>query len=845
MLKYVAFVCLTGLSMTAIAQKKSDTPPATGSTVASTATPSTPPKQGPKPYKEVITDKAKTQKGLFTVHKIEDKYYFEIADSVMGHDIMAVTRFVKTTANAGFGGEEANRQMIRFEKGLENKVFLRSVTIVNYSADSTKPMFQAVKNSNLDPIIGVFDMKAVRKDTSVVIDVSDYFKGDNQVFSIDPQTKNRYKLTSLMSDRSFVQNMKAYPINIEIKTLRTFGVTPPSPVPSTTPSISLPAGVDAGVVTMEFNTSLIMLPKNPMRKRYFDNRVGYFANGYTVFGEDSHKTEHEVFAVRWRLEPKNAQDAELQKKGTLIEPKKPIVFYIDPATPKKWRKYLIDGINDWQSSFEQAGWKNAIRGEEFPENDSTMSLEDARFSAIRYFAADIENAYGPNIHDPRTGEIIESHIGWYHNVMNLLHKWFFIQTAAANPAARKPKFDDELMGQLIRFVSSHEVGHTLGLRHNFGSSHATPVEKLRDKNWVAQNGHTSSIMDYARFNYVAQPEDGVTDFFPRIGDYDKWAIEWGYQYFADAKSAEDEKQLLNKQVVERVAANPRLWFGTEVNPYDPRSQSECLGDNNMKASEYGIKNLQRIVPNLITWTKEEGENYELLSQMYDQIFGQYRRYVGHVLKNIGGIYETPKNFDEVGSVYEPTPKDLQKDAVSFLNKQLFDTPNWLFDANVLNKIKPDQGLVSIGSLQEAVLASILSADRLGRVIETSNKLGVNGYSLDELMSDVKNCIWAELKIKKAIDLPRRNLQKVYVEKLISMLNPAPVPPQGGFNFYGFSVTPYPVADAKKSDIVSIARAYLIGLKAEIAATLPLVTDKMSKYHLQDVQFRIGQALEPR
>jgi ribosomal protein S18 acetylase RimI-like enzyme len=402
------------------------------------------------------------------------------------------------------------------------------------------------------------------------------------------------------------------------------------------PSVSLPAASVAGAVTLGLNTSILLLPKTPMKRRFFDKRVGFFADNYTVFSDSQQKVEDQTFAVRYRLEPKQ-EDLEKYKRGELVEPQKQIVYYIDPATPKQWRKYLIDGVNDWQKAFEQAGFKNAIVGKEWPENDSAMSLEDARYSVIRYFASDIENAYGPNVHDPRSGEILESHVGWYHNVMKLVHDWYMVQAAAVDPKARKMKFDDELMGQLIRFVSSHEIGHTLGLRHNMGSSSKTPVEKLRDKVWVEAHGHTASIMDYARFNYVAQPEDNISEagLFPRIGDYDKWAIQWGYAY-SDANE-EADKKASNKLIIDSLAKNPRLWFGGEGGNSDPRAQTEDLSDNAVKASEYGIKNLKHILAKLPEWTKEEGDKYDNLSQMYSQITGQFSRYMVHVLRNIGGV----------------------------------------------------------------------------------------------------------------------------------------------------------------------------------------------------------------
>ena len=842
-------VCLT---LSAQAQDKKGDAKAPAAAPTAPAKPAEAPKTGPKPYKEVITDKAKTTKGLFTVHKVEDKFFFEIPDSLMGREIMTVTRITKAATIPGtYGGEMLNRQVINFEKGPENKVFLRAIQYINVSPDSTAPMYKAVKNSNVQPIAQAFDVKAVKKDSVskqgvTVIEVTDFFKGDNQIVSLPPFTKTMYKITSIAADRSYIQSIKTFPINTEIRTVKTFNGTPPMPsfggAPSPIPSVNIPAIAASGAVTMEINTSMILLPKETMKQRYFDSRVGYFANGYTVYDEGSQRTEDRTFAVRWRLEPKNAEDAAKQKQGQLIEPKKPIVYYIDPATPAKWRKYLKLGVDDWQKAFEAAGWKNAIRGEILADNDTTISLEDARFSAIRYFASDIENAYGPNVHDPRSGEILESHIGWYHNVMKLLKKWYMTQGAAVDPRARKNKFDDELMGDLIRFVSSHEVGHTIGLRHNYGSSSTVPVENLRNPKWIAEHGHTPSIMDYARFNYVAQPEDGVKDLYPRIGEYDIWAIKWAYQTL-DGVTAEDDQKTLNKQFISEYAKNPRIWFGTETNPYDPRTQSECLGDNNMLASEYGIKNLKRIVPNLIDWTKEEAQDYDMLTEAYGEIVTQYRRYIGHVTKNVGGIYETPKTTDEAGAVYEPTPRNIQKDAVLWLNRQVFETPTWLLDGKIMSQIRPDQGLDAISRIQEGTLTNLLAIDRLQRLIETNAKYST-AYSLDEMFTDVRTSIWSELRSRKAIDASRRNLQKIYVEKMISTLNATGVAQTGGFSFRG-TVVPAAV-DPRKTDIISVSRGHLLTLKDEIKSALAQPTlDKMSKYHLQDCLFRIDKGLDPK
>ncbi len=823
------------------AQKKKEQPAAPSTQTASLGISKS--SSGPKKYEEVITEKAITKKGLFTVHKVDDKWYFEIPDSMLNREIMAITRYSKVAGGADvYGGELANEQTILWEKGPNSNLFMRVVTIISV-ADSTNQIYKAVTNSNVNPIAAAFDIKAIGKDSnSTVIDVTDFFNGDNQVVNIDPLGKRSLNLMNLSTDRSYIKSINPYPINVEIKTVKTYNSSPnlgfgSSPVFSS----SLPGAFAAGAVTFEMNTSFILLPKVPMEKRTFDPRVGFFADNYSVFTDDQQKVQDDIFILRWRLEPKD-EDIEKWRRGELVEPKKPIIYYIDPATPKQWRPYLIQGINDWQKTFEKAGFKNAIMAKEWPEDDTSMSLEDARFAVLRYFASGIENAYGPNIHDPRSGEILESHIGWYHNVLKLLHDWYFIQASAVDPKARKMKFDDSLMGQLVRFVSSHEVGHTLGLQHNWGSSSRTPVELLRNRAWVEAHGHTASIMDYARFNYVAQPEDSISEaeLFPRIGEYDMWAIKWGYGPTIAKDEKEDEK-IVNKWVVDSLKANPRLWFGTQTNPFDPRSQSEDLGDNAMKASEYGIKNLKRIITNLAAWTKEEADKYDNLEDMYNQLLIQFSRYMGHVLKNVGGIYETPKSVEQTGDVYEPTPKELQKDAVQFLNKQLFETPNWLLDKTILNKINNPVSNEAVANIQTSTLNGLLSASRMNRMAISCNRFGpATTYQVDEMLDDVRKGVWSELTTKKPIDNLRRNLQKTYVETLIGILNPPASStsnvPAGFIILFGTNV--------KNTDVPSIVRAHLTALRSEILTAIPGTTDKMSKYHLQDVAERIRRALDP-
>jgi hypothetical protein len=796
------------------------------------------PHQGPKPYKEVITEKAVSRQGLFTVHKVEDKWYFEIPDSMLQREFMAITRFGKTGGGGIYGGELANQQTLEWEKGPSNTLFLRVVTLVNM-ADSTNKIYTAVRNSNVDPIAAAFDIRAYGKDSaSVVIDVTDYFRGDNQIVSIPPGVKSRMKIGGLAMDRSYIEQINTFPINTEVRSVKTFssGGGMPSLFSFGPPSIS----DAAGAVTLELNTSFILLPSVPMSKRLADQRVGYFADDYTIYSDDQQKIDNQEFIVRWRLEPRS-EDREKWAHGGLVEPLKPIIYYIDPATPKKWVPYLMQGINDWQQAFEKAGFKHAIEAREWPVDDTTMSLEDARYSVLRYFASDVENAYGPNVHDPRSGEIIESHIGWYHNIMEILHDWYMIQTAAVDPRARKMHIDDSLMGNLIRFVSSHEVGHTLGLRHNMGSSSTVPVEKLRDRAWLDVHGHTPSIMDYARFNYVAQPEDSIPekDLFPRIGEYDRWAIQWGYSY-SGAKDPKEDAKVVNRWIIDSLQANPRLWFGGEGFNQDPRAQTEDLGDNNMKASEYGIRNLQRILPKLPEWTREENDKYDNLEEIYKQLIGQFGRYMGHVLKNVGGVYETFRSVEQPGDVYVATPKARQREAVAFLNTQLFDTPNWLLDESILNKIINPSAGDPVGSIQTGVLSSLLSASRMNSLLQSASRYGESKvYSVEDLLNDTHKGIWKELATHQPISAWRRNLQKTYVESLVSILNPAP-PPSG---FGGFVLFFGP--NTKNTDLPSIARAELSGLRAQILANEAATADRLSRYHLQDLAERIRRALDPK
>ena len=795
---------------------------------------------GQRPYTSVITPKAISSNGLFLVHKIEEKYFFEIPGHLLGRDLLIVTRLSKAAADVrssmlGYAGDGVNELVIRLEKGPNNRLFLKKISFSEYSKDSTMPMYQAVTNSNIQPIASSFDIKSINPDTkALVIETTDFINGDNDILFFSSGSKSNLRLGGVQTDKSYIVQVNSYPLNTEIKTVKTYSRSGPSQGGPFS---------GGGTATMELNTSIVLLPEKPMQARYADERVGYFTVGYTDFDKDPQGVERINLAKRWRLEPK---DAAAYKRGELVEPKKPIVFYIDPATPKKWVPYLIQGVNDLQAAFEKAGFKKAIYAREAPTRaeDSTWSLEDARFSAIVYKPSSISNASGPSISDPRSGEILESHINWYHNIMELLRDWYFVQAAAVDPQARTMQFSDELMGQLIRFVSSHEVGHTLGLRHNFGASSTVPVDSLRSKTFLAKNAHSPSIMDYARFNYVAQPEDAVAQqsLFPRIGAYDHWAIEWGYRLLPDIDEPDREKALLNELTIAKNNSNI-YWFGSEQEQNDPRAQSEDLGDNAMKAGSYGIKNLQRIVTHLPEWTKIAHEDYSSLARMYREVQNQYQRYIEHVVKNIGGIYETQKTVEQRGSVYELVPRVKQKEAMAFLNRQVFSTPKWLVSQAINSKIGGDP-VTNIGRLQDRTMNDLLSTSRLMKLISAEAQSGHIPYTINELFDDLRQEVWKELAGKKTADVYRRNLQKMHVARLIGMIEQRPVSnasitqTQGGFTIANTLST-------ANSDVLSVAKAELKELKRMIGIALPATTDRMTKYHLQDCLERITVALNPK
>ncbi|PUZ28865.1 hypothetical protein DCC81_05130 [Chitinophaga parva] len=762
----VVLLCATiGAGSSSVAQRKKKhdakaTPSAEKSaTDSTTAKKEKDDKTKLKKYEEVITKDVETSKGFITVHKKEDKYWFEIPFSIMGRDLLNVSRIAKASVdmrNGSFGmaGDEIGEAVYSFEKGPGNKLYLKRMSFSEYSGDSTKAMFAGVQKNNVQPLAAAFPIVAYNKDSSAaVIEVTDWLNADNDVLYFhNEKLKQRAGVAGQLADRSYIKYVHTFSKNLEVRALKTYsaGLNPAYPYYS-----------------LELNASFVLLPEKPMQGRLRDDRVGYFATGFKDFDANPQGVKEIVYAVRWRLEPK-PEDVEKYKRGELVEPQKPIIFYIDPTTPKKWVPYLIAGVNDWQKAFEKAGFKNAIYAREAPspQEDSTWSIDDATHSAIVYRPSVIANAMGPNVADPRSGEIIESHIFWYHNVMKLLHDWYQVQCGTTDSRARKREFDDELMGQLIRFVSSHEVGHTLGLMHNFGASSSVPVDSLRNKKWVEAHGHTPSIMDYARFNYVAQPEDNIGEagLFPRINDYDTWAVQWGYTWRPEYKSSADEQRTLTKIVTDSLK-NPRLRFGSELSPFDPRNQNEDLGDDAVKASGYGIKNLQRIITQIAAWDVDSTDDAEQVKEPYSAVLSQYQLYMGHVLKIVGGVYSTPKIGAEPGPVDVYVPRAKQKAALDFINKQFFNTPLWLNEKSMATRFANFNFMIEFTEMQTGMINALVGRNRISLLMEAEYADRAN-YGATEYLADLNKMIFAEEHAGKNVDVYRRNLQKFFVFRML-------------------------------------------------------------------------------
>jgi len=754
-----------------------------------------------KSYSDVITEDAVTSEGLFDTHMIGDDLFYEIPMEFLDREMLLLTRIAKTPDGAGYGGSKTNTSTVRWEKR-DDRILLRLVGYDNFAADSTA-IYTAVQNSNFEPIIMAFDIEVMSEDSSaVVIDVTELFTSDVPLIGLQKRRRSTYGVRRVDSDRTFILRATAFPQNIEVRRILTYDAT------------DSPSNEQSNTLSMEMAHSMLLLPDDPMEPRLCDERVGFFSTTQTDYGLDEQRAVNTCYVTRWRLEP---SDPEAFARGELVDPVSPIVYYIDPATPEKWVPYLKQGVEDWQVAFEEAGFSNAIVARDAP-NDPDWSPEDARYSVIRYLASDVQNASGPHVHDPRTGEILESDIQWYHNVMNLLRNWFFVQTAAVNDQARSVKFEDQVMGELIRFVSAHEVGHTIGLQHNMQASFSYSVEQLRTR-FVCEMGVASSIMDYARFNYVAQPGDD-TCLMPLVGPYDKFAIEWGYRPYLD-NDRHTEMDFLRKFVADK-QEDPIYLFSSPTGS-DPSALTEAIGDDAMRASDYGVQNLKRIIDQLVDWTFEDGEDYSQLEELYNNVISQWSRYTGHVVANVGGVIRTRKRQGQDGVPYSAVEYAKQSAAIEYLNRQVFETPQWLLDPDILNRIQGSGATDLLQSRQRSALDQILNVDRMKRLIE-QDFFGPSSstYSLREMLNDLREGIWSEVYQNRPTDTFRRSIQRAYIDRLEMLMDDE---------------------DASGSDVAS----HVLNELELIMDAISQVQDRMAhdetRIHLQESMFRIERLIK--
>lgn len=715
---------------------------------------------------------AQTKKGLFTIHKVKEKIYFEIPNEVLSKDLLLVNKISSVPAqinNAGVNkGINYENKLIRIYKDTKNKKIWAKTFDPEISVNEKDNIAKSVRDNYSESIIEGFEIKAFGKDSTAVIQVNDVFNGTSKSFN--NLFDNIGMGGSVRTKDSFISEVKSFPQNIIIKANLTTQV---SEGKTTAEKADLTVGT---------TTNIVLLPE-PMVARFSDDRIGYFTTPKTYFSDKQQKVEKKELITRWRLEPKD-EDINKYLAGELVEPKKPILYYIDPATPKQWQQAIIDGVSDWNEAFKEAGFKNVISAKLPDPDDKDFDVDDVRYSVITYAASSMANALGPSVVDPRTGEILEADIIWWHNVMTLLQSWMRVQTGIIDPQVRNNTFPDAKMANAIRFVSSHEVGHTFGLKHNMGASFAYPVEALRSPEFTERMGGTApSIMDYARFNYVAQEGDGVKQITPKIGAYDKFAIGWGYRW--TGKASPQEELTITRSWLDAHQGDPLYFYGEQQSEtIDPRSQAEDLGDNAMKAGAYGIINLKKTIPHIIEWSTKKGEDYEQAKAFYNQVINQWYVYNNHTLANIGGIYLTPSVKGDGLTTYTPVPYETQKEALDFLKEHILTLPEWLFVNELQHQLRPakntPKGLVDqspytvFREKQSSILYHLMKDDRLLRILEfeflKEAQPSQRVMTVSELFSDLRSFIFKKSMKKKNLTIAERMTQKNYIDALIIDVN---------------------------------------------------------------------------
>ena len=771
-----------------------------------------------KAYNEVITSEAQSDEGLFTTHRVGDKLYFEIPLNLLEKDMLLVSRIAGVPSGFGGGyinaGSKVNEQVVRWYKRGDN-IDMKVISFENQS-DEESPIYKSVAANNFFPIL--FSSKIVAyndSNTSAVIEMNPLFEEEvSAINGVSPDLKKRYKIKKLDKSRSYIESAHAYPKNVEVRHVLTYEAEEP------------PEREQAGTISMLMNQSMILLPEDKMQPRLADYRVGWFTVKKYDYDSDALKADDYEIIRRWKLVPK---DIEAYKRGELVEPVKPIVYYLDPATPMKWRPYFKQGIEDWNKAFEEAGFKNAIIAKDPPtkEEDPEFSPEDVRYSVVRYVASTTRNAVGPSVIDPRTGEIIESDIIWYHNHLRSYRNRFMIEAGAQNPAARTLITPEAEIGEMMRMVIAHEVGHALGLPHNMKASAAYPTDSLRSAEFTQKYGLTPSIMDYARVNYVAQPGDKGVRYIRMMGPYDLYAINWGYRYLPDAKTPEAEKDVLHQWVLEK-AGDPVYEFGGGYGGVDPQAQRESLGRDQVKASEYGLANLKKVVPSLIEWTATDGDGYDDLQEVYSELNGMWYGYINHVVTNVGGVYETRKTSNQEGVIYKPVPQEKQQAAVNFLNEHAFSTPEWLLNQEILARIESSGAIERVQKLQSRALNNLLDEERLKRMITNEQVNGEKAYSAVEMMDDLRKGIFRELYNSSKVDAYRRNLQRAFVDEALA---------------YVAKVEEKEQNEISQSDIVALMRGEMEQLRRDLRSRRGRVRDSLTSYHWNDLIARIDKALD--